>query len=203
MVDCSMRPTDIKWLIDIIDYDYPETRAEYRPRIWGYSEPDGLYSLVLAFGNGILLELRAEGDSEYGLELLRSIATTAGRCQRVYPHPEKKAELWLYHEGDECWGQFAGNSEEPFAYIMIDPIPHPEKIAAFKNVETPEKQEGRASSAPTGNSWVTVLKRVIRSAGRSWAFRRRRSRRTESPRPSPPRSTSGSASPSSKTQSHL
>jgi hypothetical protein len=116
----------MKALIDIIDWEYPEKRETYRPAVWDFSDKEEIYKLVVGLGNGIILELRAEADSEEVLEVLRGLFKGVGSCAQVTLTDTQKQRLWYYHEGDECYQQPGKNP----GYMMIDPVPRPEKFGA-------------------------------------------------------------------------
>jgi hypothetical protein len=61
--------------------------------------------LVLALGNGIILEMRAEADSHEALDVLRGLVRGTGNCQPVVLDGAQRERLWLYAEGDECCQQ--------------------------------------------------------------------------------------------------
>ena len=77
--------------------------------------------MALTFGNGIIVELRATGDSEEVLEVLRGAALGTGHCRPVMLSEDERARLWLHRDGDECYVQ--GN-ENP-GYVFINPRPTP------------------------------------------------------------------------------
>lgn len=111
----------MKLQITLIDWEYP---AEIpTPEIWELRDNSNLMALYLAFANGIIIELRAIGDSQDAVEVIRGLALGAGSCQKVDLSPEKKAKVWLYQDGDECYIQ-----GDDFAYIFIDPNPKPENF---------------------------------------------------------------------------
>jgi hypothetical protein len=111
-------------LIDIIDYNYPSVRRKFEPQIMDLNEPNNLMYLVLVFGNGILVEMRVEAESQYLIEVLQGLAIGTGRCELIELTSEEKDKLWLYEEGDLCYRQ---PMREP-AFAFIDPVPHPEKF---------------------------------------------------------------------------
>jgi hypothetical protein len=114
----------MKALIDIIDWEYPQMRETYHPAVWDLSDKDEIYKLVLGLGNGIILELRAEADSEEALRVLRGLFKGVGSCTPVTLTAGQKQRLWYHHEGDECHQQ---PGKHP-GYMMIDPVPRPEKF---------------------------------------------------------------------------
>jgi hypothetical protein len=113
----------MKVQIILIDWEYPEEKEIPKPEIWDLKDRNDLMSLYLAFANGIIVELRAIGESEEVIKVIRGLAQGAGACQRVELTPEKRAKVWLYQEGDESYIQ-----GDDFAYIFIDPNPRPENF---------------------------------------------------------------------------
>lgn len=86
-------------------------------------------SLVLSYGNGVILELRAEGENEEAIELLRGIAISTGRSIKLEMSSEENQNVWLYHEGDECYRQPMHEG----GYTFINPVPQPKKFAQSTN----------------------------------------------------------------------
>jgi hypothetical protein len=70
-------------LIDLIDWGYPEERRSYQPTIEHLSDPDTAMKYILAFGNGIINELRAEGETAEALQAIRGLALGTGACTLV------------------------------------------------------------------------------------------------------------------------
>lgn len=81
-------------------------------------------ALYLSFANGIILEMKAEGDAEESLDVLRGIILGAGSCTKVALSPEEINEAWLFEEGYECYKQ----GEESPAYIFVNPTAQPNKF---------------------------------------------------------------------------
>ncbi len=107
----------------LIDYEYPENRGRGipDPLIWDLQDKQTLELMALAFGNGIIVEMRVTGDSIEALDLLRSMAQGVGNCRRVQLSEDERAGLWLYREGDECYAQGASSP----GYVFVDPVPKP------------------------------------------------------------------------------
>lgn len=105
----------------LIDYEYPKEghRGIPDPLIWDLTDSNTLYMMALAFGNGIIVELRVTGDSAGALDYLRDMAIKVGSCRRVELTDDQKAKLWLYRDGDEVYLQGASN------YVFVDPVPKP------------------------------------------------------------------------------
>jgi hypothetical protein len=116
----------MKLLVDIIDWEYPTERQSYKPFVWDLGAKDKLFGLMLTFGNGIILEFRAEADSEEALDVLRNIIKGIGACQPAILTLEEQQKLWLYAPDHECYTQ--GNP--PQGYIFVNPIPQPDNFVA-------------------------------------------------------------------------
>jgi hypothetical protein len=116
----------MKLLLDLIDWEYPSKRRDFQPELWNLGDQDKVWKLVLAFGNGIILELRAEGDTEEALHALRGLALKTGACKPLLLSEDERAKVWLYRAGDEAYRQ-PNNSA---GYVFIDPVPRPEKFGA-------------------------------------------------------------------------
>jgi hypothetical protein len=114
----------MRLLIDIIDWDYPSTRAPWTPHVMDLRDSNAIYSLVLAYGNGVILEVRAEGDCEEAVAVLRGLACGTGASKPVELSPEEKESLWLWQEGDICLRQPGENG----GYTFIHPVPQPDKF---------------------------------------------------------------------------
>ena len=115
----------MRLLISIIDWEYPLSEEEIQPRMWNLRDKKTLRDLILAYGNGIILELRAEGETEDALRMLRGIVIGAGSSSKIELSSEEKQSLWLCQEGDECYRQPTRNG----GYTFINPIPQPHKFS--------------------------------------------------------------------------
>lgn len=118
----------MKLLLTIIDWEYPEDREPIKPELYDLSanNADEVMSLYLLFANGVIIELKADGDSEDAIQLIRGLALGAGSCKQLDSLPvEVKERLWLYTDGYECYQQGQGESA---AYIFINSIPSLEKF---------------------------------------------------------------------------
>ena len=73
----------MRLLISIIDWEYPTSKDNTQPALWDLQNQNRLIGLALVYGNGVILELRAEGDSEEAVEILRGIAIGTGSSTRV------------------------------------------------------------------------------------------------------------------------
>lgn len=116
----------LRLLIDMIDWEYPAERKSYPPEFWDLGDAGDREKMVLGLGNGIVIEMRAVGESEEALEVLRGLLRSVGNCKPVNLEPEWQARLWLPHEGDECWRQPGSNP----GHMSVDPIPRPERFSA-------------------------------------------------------------------------
>ncbi len=115
----------MRLLISVIDWEYPSVKKEILPMEWDLQNKETLKSLLLAYGNGIIVELRAEGENEDAIGVLRGVAIGTGNSNRVELSLEEKQRLWLFQEGDECYRQ----PMESGGYTFINPIPQPHKFS--------------------------------------------------------------------------
>jgi hypothetical protein len=111
----------MRLLISIIDWEYPSSKEEVQSAIWDMQNQNDLMGLVLSYGNGVILELRAEGENKQAIEILRGIATGTGAGRKIELSSEEKQNLWLYREGDECYRQPVSDG----GYTFINPNPQP------------------------------------------------------------------------------
>lgn len=117
----------MKLLITIIDWDeYPGDGKIPPPHIWDLSQPNTMTSLIVTFGNGVIGEMKAEGDSVEAIQLLRGIIAGPGACKKVTLQSEEKKRLWLYTDGYECYTQ----EGTPPGYIFVNPLPQTNKFVS-------------------------------------------------------------------------
>ncbi|MBE7550498.1 MAG: hypothetical protein HS126_05430 [Anaerolineales bacterium] len=95
------------------------------PEIWDLESKNALYTLYLSFANGMIQEMKAEGDCQEAIAMLRGIVQGGGSCQRVKLTPQEASNILLYEEGWECYRQ--GGRQKP-TYIFINPAPQPQKF---------------------------------------------------------------------------
>jgi hypothetical protein len=114
----------MRLLISIIDWEYPSSKEEIQPTEWNLQNIETLKSLLLAYGNGIILELRAEGENEESIGVIRGVAKGTGSSSKVELSLEEKQNVWLFQDGDECYRQ----PMESGGYTFINPIPQPHKF---------------------------------------------------------------------------
>jgi hypothetical protein len=115
-------------LVDAIEWEYPATRRGWEPVIQDLLDASFREFLFLGFANGIFLEFRLEAESEEVLQAIYAFLDRMGGVKPASFTEGQKQALWLYQEGDLCWTQTNMGQQEPFAYIMIAPQPHPEKF---------------------------------------------------------------------------
>jgi hypothetical protein len=113
-----------KLLLTLIDWEYPEDGKRPTADVWDLKDESDLMRLYMAFANGIIVELKAVGDSQEAIDVLRGLAGGAGSGYAHMPTEEEKARLWLCEDGYECYKQGSGNAN----YIFIHPKPQPEKF---------------------------------------------------------------------------
>lgn len=110
----------------VIDWEYPDDNKVPEPEILDLTSmtENELMALYLTFANGVILEMRVDGDSEKALEFIRGVALGAGSCRLIKTLSKKEKErLWLYKDGYECYMQ---GSKSTAGYIFVNPTPHPD-----------------------------------------------------------------------------
>lgn len=115
----------MKLRLTIIDWEYPDNGQIPEPQLLDLSSmnKNELMALYLTFANGIIIEMKAQGDSEEAIQLIRGLALGAGSCKLVDTlSQEEKEKLWLYEDGYECYVQGKGIHA---AYIFVNPKPQP------------------------------------------------------------------------------
>ena len=116
----------MKLRIITIDWEYPQNGQIPEQEILDLSSINNndLMAWYLTFANGVIIELKAEGDSEEALQFIRGLALGAGSCKLIDSLPEKEKErLWLFEDGYECYRQGSGPNA---AYIFVNPKPQPD-----------------------------------------------------------------------------
>jgi len=116
----------MKLRIVMIDWEYPQNGQVPGPEILDLASmgQNELMAWYLAFANGVIIELKAEGDSEEALQFIRGLALGAGSGKLMDVLPEEEKErLWLYEEGYECYVQ---GSDPNAAYFFVNPYPQPD-----------------------------------------------------------------------------
>ncbi len=111
----------MKLVLSLIDWEYPEDGKADEPSVWDLDNANSIMGLVLEFGNGVIIEMRADGDCEDALEALRGLAIGTGRCTLAETITPEIKKAWLYKEGYDCYIQ----PTTPPAYIFISPHPNP------------------------------------------------------------------------------
>ncbi|MFX1453164.1 MAG: hypothetical protein ACFFCM_20185 [Promethearchaeota archaeon] len=112
----------MKLLLSTIDWEYPKNKYIPKPDLWNLENRDQLLILYKIIADGIVLEMRIEGESEKALKIIRGILMGGGSCRQTQLSDELKKKIWLYQEGDECYVQ--GNN----GYFFINPKPQPDKF---------------------------------------------------------------------------
>lgn len=115
----------MKLLLTLINWEYPaDGRIPELLLIDESSTTNQLMGLYLLFANGCVVEMRAEGDSDEALDVVRGLALGAGSGRLVAMIPaEDRRRLWLYKEAHECYMQGS-------AYIFVNPVPQPDRFEA-------------------------------------------------------------------------
>ena len=109
-------------LVSTIDWEYPSKKREYDPVIWDLEDRNVLLLLYKMIADGIVLEMRIEGESAEALEVIKGMLRGGGSCQQITLSMEKAKDLWLYEEGYEVFLQ----GED--GYFFVNPIPQPQKF---------------------------------------------------------------------------
>jgi hypothetical protein len=115
----------MRLLITLIDWQYPSAKEEVENTVWDINDQNTLLALILTYGNGTLLELRAEGENEDAIDGLRSIAIGTGASHKIELSLAEQQNLWLYQAGDECYKQPMDSG----GYTFINPTPQPDKFS--------------------------------------------------------------------------
>ena len=105
----------------IIDWEYPPEPAVPDVLIFDLAQQKDLLALALAFGNGTILEMCAEADSQEALDILRGLAQGTGACHPRQLTPTERQTLWLYRDGFEV---YARDGSSP-TYLFVNPVPQP------------------------------------------------------------------------------
>ena len=112
-------------LVSMIDWEYPSSKEKVQSQLLDILKWKDLEYLILAYGNGVIIELRAEGETADIIDGLRGIAKGTGASTKIELSLEEKQSLWLYQEEDECYKQPIKDG----GYTFINPIPQPQKFS--------------------------------------------------------------------------
>lgn len=115
----------MKLRVNLIDWQYPAKRRSPSVDIFDLEQPDDLMLLVLAFGNGTVVELYAEADSQAAIEALRGLAQGTGGFRPRALTPDERAAVWLYRDGAEVYVR----GDPAPGYVFIDPRAQPERFS--------------------------------------------------------------------------
>jgi len=116
----------MRLLLSLIGWcEYPSDQQLPSPRVWDLSDPSTRTNLIVLFGNGVIGELRAEGEDTVALQLLQRIILGPGACQPHQLTGDEDMRVWLYQPGDECYLQ----EGEPPGYVFVNPVPQPHLFA--------------------------------------------------------------------------
>ena len=108
----------------MIDWEYPSDGKSPLPTTWDLQQENQLMALYLSFANGIILEMKAEGDTDDSLNILRGIILGAGSCIAITPSDYEKKKMWLYEKAYEYYKQ----GDKSPAYVFVNPTPRPDKF---------------------------------------------------------------------------
>jgi hypothetical protein len=114
-----------KLLTTLIAWEYPSDDEPISASVWDLQDQDNLMGMYLTLANGIILELKVEGDTEEALNVVRGMLRGVGSAKPAALSDAEKEKLWLFEEGFECYQQ--GNSKMP-GYIFLNPVPRPSKF---------------------------------------------------------------------------
>lgn len=115
----------MKLRVVAIDWEYPSDGHVPKPELWNLETAtrNDLMGYYLGFANGIYLELRAEGDCDEAVEVLKGLILGAGSGRLVETLSDgEKARLWLYRDRYDCYVQ----GDPPCGWFFVDPTPRPE-----------------------------------------------------------------------------
>ncbi len=112
----------MKLRILMIDWEYPDDGKPPSPQVLDLTEQGDVMDLYMSLANGTIVEMKAEGDSEEALDVLRGLIRGAGAGVQADLSAQEKAACWLYEEGYECYTQGVNDP----AYFFVNPAPRPE-----------------------------------------------------------------------------
>lgn len=107
--------------VTMIDWEYPEDGEVPDPAILDLEDASELQMLVLALGNGVVVEARIQAESADALDAVRALLEGVGSCVAHEPSEEDRSRLWLHDDGLECYRQ----GEDPGGFFFLDPAPRP------------------------------------------------------------------------------
>jgi hypothetical protein len=114
-----------KLLTTLIAWEYPSADEPVSASIWDLQDQGNLMGLYLTLANGIILELKIEGDTVEAVNIIRGMLRGVGSTKPVTLSETEKEKLWLFEEGFENYQQ--GNGTSP-GYIFVNPVPQPGKF---------------------------------------------------------------------------
>ncbi|MFT3891751.1 MAG: hypothetical protein QM730_08980 [Anaerolineales bacterium] len=114
-----------KLLTTLIAWEYPSEDEPVSASVWDLQNQDNLMGMYLTLANGIILELKVEGDTEDALNVIRGMLRGVGSAKPVSPSETEKEKLWLFEDGFECYQQGSGKTP---GYIFLNPVPQPDKF---------------------------------------------------------------------------
>lgn len=81
--------------------------------------------MYLTLANGIILEMKIEGDTVDAINVVRGMLRGVGSTKPVILSDTEKENLWLFEEGFESYRQ--GKGKTP-GYIFLGPVPQANKF---------------------------------------------------------------------------
>jgi hypothetical protein len=121
----SIRSTMPKLLTTLIAWEYPSEDEPLSASVWDLQDQDNLMGWYITLANGIILELKIEGDTQEALNVVRGMLRGVGSAKPVTLSKTEKENLWLFEEGLESYQQGIGKTP---GYIFLNPVPQPRKF---------------------------------------------------------------------------
>jgi hypothetical protein len=81
--------------------------------------------MYLTLANGIILEMKIEGDTVDAINVVRGMLRGVGSTKPVILSETEKENLWLFEERVESYQQGKG---ETSGYIFLSPVPQANKF---------------------------------------------------------------------------
>ena len=114
-----------KLLMTLIAWEYPSKDEPISASVWDLQEQDNLMGLYITLANGVILEMKVEGDTVEAINVLKGMLRGVGSAKPVTLSETEKEKFWLFEEGFECYQQ---SGEKTQGYIFLNPEPQPGKF---------------------------------------------------------------------------
>jgi len=105
----------------IIDWEYPQRREQCSFSLFDLEDTNDLYMLILAFGNGTIIEMYAECETLDALAALRGLVQGTGGFVQQPLTADQMAQAWLYQPHAETY--IRAGSTPAFVFLYPHPIP--------------------------------------------------------------------------------